>query len=214
MPGDPATVWGAWPLAPGPLSTRPHARPCGSLQGWPQSCQLHLAFPQGKEGAGAPHGAARGSLAACPHPSGPQRAHREREERGHRGGLPWSELPRGQQTMGQGCFCRRAGQLCKPSQGPPGLYKGGRGSSRGPRALPGTGGAAGSQQESGAKTQTQGRRAHTLRYNLPSECLLYLASMESGWRIPGARGSGRSLPGLASLVWPEACRLGRGRAQK
>ena len=156
---------GAWPLAPGPLSTRPHARPCDSLPGWPHSCQLHLAFLQGKEGAGAPHGAAGGSLAACPDPSGPQSAHREREERGRRGGLPWSELPQGKQKMGQGCFCRRAGQLCKLSQGPPGLYKGGRGSSRGPRALPGTDGAAGNQQESGAKTQTQGRRtrgrAHT-----------------------------------------------------
>ena len=160
MPGDPATMSGC--LAPGPRPPQ-HPPPCRAM--WlPSRLAPELpAAPRispGKTGRGAPHGAARGSLAACPHPSGPQRAHREREERGHRGGLPWSEQPRGRQTMGQGRSCRRAGQLCKLSQGPPGVYKGGRGSSRGPWALPGTGGAAGSQQESGAKTQTQGRRAH------------------------------------------------------
>lgn len=50
MPEDPATVWGC--LAPGPRP--PQHPPPRPLPGWPQNCQLHLAFLQGKEGAGAP----------------------------------------------------------------------------------------------------------------------------------------------------------------
>lgn len=146
---------------------------------------------------------------------------REREERGRRGGLPWSELPQGKQKMGQGCFCRRAGQLCKLSQGPPGLYKGGRGSSRGPRALPGTGGAAGNQQESGAKTQTQGRRtrgrAHThfkMRKLRPREARVHMRAVrgvghkgalrgsQAGWRQESGTAGPQGRGGPRSRSWP------------
>lgn len=115
-------VPGPWPQAPSAPAPTPPSRLAPELPAAPR-------ISPGKRGCG-------GSLAACPHPSGPQSAHREREERGHRGGLPWSELPQGKQQMGQGCFCRRAGQLCKLSEGPPGLYTGGRGAAASPGPSP------------------------------------------------------------------------------
>lgn len=147
---DPARVWGClapWPQAPSaPAPTLP-SRLAPELPAAPR-------ISPGKRGCG-------GSLAACPHPS-PQSAHREREERGHRGAC-WSELPQGKQKMGQGCLVAELGSCSKLSQGPPGLYKGGRGAAASPGPLPELAGQLEANRKVGAKTQTQGRRtrAHT-----------------------------------------------------
>ena len=192
MPGDPATVWGC--LAPGPRPPQ-HPPPCRAM--WlPSRLAPELpAAPRispGKRGRGAPHGAARGSLAACPHPSGPQRAHREREERGHRGGLPWSELPRGRQTWGRAVPVAELGSCASFPKARLAFIKGGGGAAAGPGPSPELAG----QLEADRKVERKHRprgAAHTVRANLLSEGLLCLAPEESGWRIPGARGSGRRL---------------------